>query len=90
MKKISAAVAAVLVSGVVVTSAAATAAPAFAQERPSAAPAARWTWTGNIYGDKSGCVDAGQQYQREGYQYQCRYEYFSYTKQWLWFLYIYN
>jgi hypothetical protein len=40
------------------------------------------------YSTKTECVDAGQQYEREGYPYKCNQEYFQPTSQWLWFLYI--
>jgi hypothetical protein len=33
-----------------------------------AAHAASWHFTGNLYANKSACVDDGQQYQREGYR----------------------
>ncbi|MGC0415018.1 hypothetical protein [Embleya sp. AB8] len=102
MKKISAAVAAVLVSGAVMTTAAITTAPAYAQDRPTIATAAtaatatatatagQWSWTGTYYAAKSSCVADGRQYEREGFPYQCRYEWFEPTKQYLYTLYIYN
>lgn len=108
MNKVSAAVAAVLVSGSVVTTTAITMAPAHAQDRQPIATtvktaayqnrqaritqayAGSWHFTGNLYSTKYACVDNGQQYEREGFPYQCRYAYFSFTKQYLWWLYIYN
>ncbi|GAB2809822.1 hypothetical protein GCM10027176_13180 [Actinoallomurus bryophytorum] len=54
------------------------------------AHAAAWQFTGNLYAQKSSCVDDGQQYEREGYPYKCTYAYFSFTKQYLYWLYIYN
>ncbi|MWA06367.1 hypothetical protein F8568_039695 [Actinomadura sp. LD22] len=42
-----------------------------AQAAP-AAPAATW-WDVGTYGTKSKCVDAGQQYEREGWPYRCLY-----------------
>jgi hypothetical protein len=55
-----------------------------------AAHAASWNFTGNLYAHKSDCVDAGQQYEREGYPYKCTYGYFSPTDQYLYWLYIYE
>jgi hypothetical protein len=55
-----------------------------------ASTAGSWQFTGNLYADKSACVDDGQQYEREGFPYQCRYDYFSPTQQYMYFLYIYN
>ncbi|MCM2418768.1 MULTISPECIES: hypothetical protein [unclassified Streptomyces] len=93
MKKISAAVAAVLVSGVMATTAITTA-PAYAQDRrpvaATASAAGSWHFTGGLYAAKSACVDDGQEYQREGFPYQCRYAYFPSTNQYLYWLFIYN
>ncbi|MEW9528841.1 hypothetical protein [Microbispora sp. NPDC049125] len=119
MKKVSAAVAALLISGTVMTTTAIATAPAHAQDRRSIATApgtaqsgtevaavkttshqnrqvrtaqgaaGAWKFTGSLYAAKYDCVDAGQQYQREGYPYQCRYAYFPFTEQYLYWLYIY-
>ncbi|MGW0809196.1 hypothetical protein [Nonomuraea sp. NPDC002799] len=61
-----------------------------AQAQTAQAYAGAWRFTGNLYAKKFDCVDAGQQYQREGWPYQCRYAYFSFTDQYLYWLYIYD
>lgn len=52
------------------------------------AHAASWHFTGNLYSTKFDCVDAGQQYEREGYPYKCLYSWYS--NQTLYWLYIYE
>jgi hypothetical protein len=110
LKKISAAVAAVLVSGTVMTATAITMAPAHAQDRPPVATtpgigqpgteavtgnqnrqvAPRWYFTGQFYAGQSACVDDGQEYQREGYPYQCRFDWVAALKQNMYWLWIYE
>ncbi|MFB4295143.1 hypothetical protein [Actinomadura sp. NTSP31] len=58
--------AAALTTGLGVTTGIATV-PAQASQ---ATPAATW-WDVGTYGTKSLCIDAGQQYQREGWPYRC-------------------
>jgi hypothetical protein len=76
LKKVSALVAAALVSGAVMATTAITMAPAYAaQDRQSIATtpdaAGAWEFTKEMFHHKSDCVDAGQQYEREGFPYRC-------------------
>jgi invasion protein IalB len=76
LKKVSALVAAALVSGAVMATTAIAMAPAYAaQDRQSVATtpdaAGAWEFTGSLYAKKTDCVDAGQQYEREGFPYRC-------------------
>ncbi|GAA0390872.1 hypothetical protein GCM10009530_47640 [Microbispora corallina] len=59
------------------------------QVRTAQGSAGTWKFTGKLYSTKYACMDAGQQYEREGFPYECRYAYFSYTEQYLYWLYIY-
>ncbi|MEU9133738.1 hypothetical protein AB0D08_37575 [Kitasatospora sp. NPDC048540] len=84
----------VLAAVALVALAAVTATPAGAQERPRITPATStagsWHITGNWYLYKRDCVDAGQQYEREGFPYQCRYGYLTPAGKDVYWLYIYN
>lgn len=93
MKKIFATAAATLATGVLAATAA-TAAPAYAEGArhvtTAASPATTWDFTGNLYLYKKDCVDAGQEWEREGHTYQCRYGYFDPAKEDMYWLYISN
>lgn len=50
-------------------------APAHAAiSQPGVEAQAAWSF-GGLYSTKSRCIDAGQQYQREGWSYKCAYGY---------------
>jgi hypothetical protein len=63
---------------------------AFVGMTAQTAHAASWNFTGDGFSTKSGCVDAGQQYEREGYPYKCEAGVLPPSNQLIWWLYIYE